>query len=689
MKPLHKILLVLACCAAVLWATGPAGRLVVVLPLLLFGPGYLLERALRPGPEYSDWLRPALWPALSLALVALLYAWATALGLALTPAVLGVLAAGCALGVLGWLWHDARALPADTPAPWHTWQPATWGLLAVLLLTLGTRFVQIQDLALPAWVDSVHHALLIRVAAESGQAPTTLRPYLPIDSLPYHWGYHVFPASLLQLTSMGLPETMLWSGQIFNALHVLTCAALAAHLWRRPLAGVVAGLVVGLISIMPAYYVSWGRYTQLTGLLLLPPLAVVWDTWLRRPSRHGLVCAAVLLAGLSIIHMRVLVFALALLAVLLVVWAVSAEPAALRARLLPALALSGGALALAFPWLWELAMQRLAPAIDNPETLAGNTGYNALNESLLWTSSNPLLIALALLAALWGLLRRARSVVIIIGWLVLLALLANPWLTSYLAPPMGMLLAGWGLAQRRPLVVLGGAALLLLNPWLVSLPYLWLITNDVVVISLYIPIGVLLGGGAHLLASRFAASFPAFPHWKPALRREGAIALALLALWGAWNVRSVINTKTVFAGASDVAAIEWAREHTPPDARFLINSTAWFNTVDRGSDGGWWLMPLAGRWTSTPPALYTYGPPEYVQHVHATTREIATLQPDQHDTLRYLIQREGITHIYLGTQDGTLTRAMFADSPLYEQVYDHNGVTIFAVQQQSAAPPAD
>jgi hypothetical protein len=657
-----------------------------MLLLLLFGPGYLLDRALRPGTEYSIWLRPALWPALSLSLVALLYAWATTLGLSLTPAVLGVLAAGCALGVLGWLWRDTRALPADAPPPWHAWQPATWALLAVLLLTLGTRFVQIQDLALPAWVDSVHHALLVRIAAESGQAPTTLRPYLPIDSLPYHWGYHVFPASLMQLSGLDLPETMLWSGQFFNALHVLACAALAAHFWRRPLAGVVAGLVVGLISIMPAYYVSWGRYTQLTGLLLLPPLAIVWDTWLRRPSRHGLVCAAVLLAGLSIIHMRVLFFALALLAVVFVVWAISAEPAALRARLLPALALGGGALALAFPWLWELAVQRLAPAVDNPETLAGNTGYNALNESLLWTRSNPLLIALALLAALWGLLRRARTVAILIGWLLLLALLANPWLASYLAPPVGMLLAGWGFAQRQPLVVLGGGVLLLLNPWLVSLPYLWLITNDVVVISLYMPISVLLGGGAHLLSSRLEASLP---RWQLPMRATGAAALILLALWGTWNMRNVLNTTTVFAGTPDVAAIEWVREHTPPDARFMINSTAWFSTVDRGSDGGWWLMPLAGRWTSTPPALYTYGPPEYVQHVHATTREISTLQPDQHETLRYLIQREGITHIYLGTQDGPLKRAMFADSAQYEQVYDHNGVTIFAIQQQSAAPPAE
>jgi hypothetical protein len=683
MKPFHNMLLVLICCAAILWIAGPAGRLVVVLPLLLFGPGYLLDRALRPAPMYSDWLRPALWPALSLSLVALLYAWATTLNLRLTPAVLGVFATGCALGILGWLWHDTRAAPSDAPPPWRAWQPATWGLLGVLLLTLGTRFVQIQHLVLPAWVDSVHHALLIRVAAESGQAPTMLRPYLPIDSLPYHWGYHVFAASLMQLTSLGIPETMLWSGQFFNTLHVLTCAALAAHFWRRPLAGVVAGLVVGLISIMPAYYVSWGRYTQLTGLLLLPPLAIIWDTWLRRPSRHGLVCAAVLLAGLSIIHMRVLVFALALLAVQFIVWAATTEPATLRARLLPALALAGGALALAFPWLWELAIARLAPAVENPDTLAGNAGYNALNEGLLWTRSNPLLIALALLAALWGLLRRARATAMMIGWLLLLALLANPWLTSYLAPAAGIMLAGWGIAQRRPLIALGGGVLLLLNPWLVSLPYLWLITNDVVIISLYIPISVLLGGSAYLLSSRLEASLP---RWHLQRRAAGAIALTLLALWGTWNMRAVINQTTVFAEAPDVAAIEWVRDNTPPDARFLINSTAWFVTVDRGSDGGWWLMPLAGRWTSMPPALYTYGPPEYVQHVHATTRAISTLQPDQHDALRSLIQREAITHIYLGTQHGPLKHSMFADNTLFEQVYNHNGVTIFAVRQQSAAP---
>src|SRR5262249_27555641 len=162
-----------------------------------------------------------------------------------------------------------------------TWSAA---LLAILALTLWTRFKQIEGLALPPWVDSVHHALMIRVAAEHGQVPYSLRPYLPVDQLPYHWGYHVFTAAIMQLSGLPLTQAMLWTGQALNTLQALVAGALAAHLWRRPLAGVVAALVVGLISIMPAYYLSWGRYTQLAGLLLLPPLAVAWRMGLRAPS---------------------------------------------------------------------------------------------------------------------------------------------------------------------------------------------------------------------------------------------------------------------------------------------------------------------------------------------------------------------------------------------------------------------
>src|SRR6187402_2348954 len=96
----HRVLVVVLVCAAFVWLSGPAGRLLVVLPLLLFGPGYLAERALAASDGASLAQRPAIWLGLSLSLIALLYQWATALGLSLTTPVLSFLAAACGLGVV-------------------------------------------------------------------------------------------------------------------------------------------------------------------------------------------------------------------------------------------------------------------------------------------------------------------------------------------------------------------------------------------------------------------------------------------------------------------------------------------------------------------------------------------------------------------------------------------------------------
>ena len=44
MRIQQRLVIVALCCAALAWISGPAGRLLIVLPLLLFGPGYLFER---------------------------------------------------------------------------------------------------------------------------------------------------------------------------------------------------------------------------------------------------------------------------------------------------------------------------------------------------------------------------------------------------------------------------------------------------------------------------------------------------------------------------------------------------------------------------------------------------------------------------------------------------------------------
>ena len=276
LTPARRLLLVALALAAVAWLVGPPSRMAVALIVLLLGPGYLLGVALLPPPREPLIVRLALYLGLSLSLIPLLYQWLTFAGLSL-PTPLLLIVTGlivCASTVL--LWRGARSARPQPPAPSSpSW--ANLALVAICGLTLWARFAEIENLALPAWVDSVHHALMVRVAAEQGRAPLSLLPYMPISGLPYHWGYHVVIGAVVQLSGLRVDRALLWSGQILNALHAPAVAALAMAFWRRPLAGVVAALVVGLISYMPAYYVSWGRYTQLTGLLILPALAIAWQ----------------------------------------------------------------------------------------------------------------------------------------------------------------------------------------------------------------------------------------------------------------------------------------------------------------------------------------------------------------------------------------------------------------------------
>lgn len=664
-------LLVAAALVAAAALLSPAGRLAAAMALVLLAPGYLLERAL-PGPRPPMVARTSLWVALSLSVVALVYQWCWAAGLAIGDLALWPVAGALAAGALAAAWRDLGALappPAGREAAW-------FGALTVAIAaaTLALRLADAEGLALPPWVDSVHHALMVRIAAETGAAPASLEPFMPVSGLPYHWGYHVLIATVLRLAGGELPETLLITGQILSALHAPAAAGLAVAMWRRPAAGPVAALVAGLVSLMPAYYLSWGRYTQLAGLLMLPGLAVAWQQGLAGRGRGWWAAAALVLAGLSLVHFRVLIFGAALLAALSLVWAAGEAWPAVRERLVAAVAAGAGAAALTAPWLALLAGRALLPAVADGG-LAGGGSYNALNPDLLWVAPNRLLVALALAAALAGLARRAGAAAALVLWVGLMALLANPWLLTYLLAAAGLALLAGGLLRRSLAPALAGAALMLIAR-LGPPPYLWLITNDVFVISLFLPLAALIGGGAALLYGRLAAR----PTLARALLPSWAVALALAGLWGAAAMRDdVLNEGTVLATRADRAAIAWAASSTPPDARFLVNAAPWLPTARRGADGGWWLLPLAGRWTTAPPVLYVYGDPEYVAHVNAVADTLIGYRPGGEQAVLDLIAAEGITHIYLVAGKGPLQAELFAGRPGFTQVYAQDGVTIFAV----------
>lgn len=619
----------------------PASRLPVALVVLLVCPGYLLERRLLGGALLPPLTRPALWLGLSISAVALLYQWVTAAGLALTPAALGLLAA---LVLAGAALECGRGGSAPRPSG----QDALVGaaLLVVVGLTLWTRFAHIQGMAAPAWVDSLHHALLIRVAVERGQAPYGLVPYLPIDGLAYHSGYHVFVAAALRLAGLGaafeplaLPEAMLLSGQALNGLVALAWGGAAAYLWRRPGAAVWAALVVGLASIMPAFYVSWGRYTLVAGVLVLPGALVAAHLALGRGGRGAVAVAAVLLAGLSLIHFVALWLAL--------LWCGAAGAVALarggavRGVAGRLAALGGASLALAGPWLALLAGQARPAAGSSAVNVAGNAWYNAMPEGLLWAGNNRLLVALAGAVALLAVWRRRHMAATLLIWWALAALAANPVL--------------------------------------VGLPYLSFFTNEFLAITLFAPLCLLIAGGVTVLEDLVRAT--ALPRGSSRRYEAAQVAAALLlAVWLAAGFQSVVRPDTLLATAADLRAIAWAARETPPDARFVVNTAGWLGDVDRGADGGWWLLPLAGRQVSTPPVVFNYGPEAYVRRVKDETSWLRGGAGAGPEALAVFMRERGFTHVFATARGASVDVARLRESPLFDELHRDDDVSIFRLR---------
>lgn len=166
------------------------------------------------------------------------------------------------------------------PGRLHQWLSVS----GLLLLATAWRFYQVRHLVLPAWVDAVHHTLLVRILLEQQWLPTTWAPYLPHTPFYYHFGFHATAAMLAAttgLTGLGLGKAVLITGQLWQVLLVLAIYLLARALFGDHEPAFVAALLVTFVAEMPAFYVSWGRYPLLAGatLLILAMTAATAQRW--------------------------------------------------------------------------------------------------------------------------------------------------------------------------------------------------------------------------------------------------------------------------------------------------------------------------------------------------------------------------------------------------------------------------
>ncbi|MFM2309983.1 MAG: hypothetical protein RLY87_2105 [Chloroflexota bacterium] len=608
----RTILFVVLCMAASLWVAGGLARWGVVFGCCAIVPGWWVQ-------EWTGSRVPLVVRAWAgFAIIAVSYLWAAWLDAAIPVWVWQfMLVSGTGLLLSRW-W--GRMHDVEVPVP------TAIGGVAVgtgILALFASRITQIDGLVLPPWVDAVHHALLVRVAVESGHAPWSLEPYLPVTALTYHSGFHSVMAVLMQLSAIPMrdvAEYLRISGQIWGVCAVLTLVAIVWQWWRSwPVCyGVL--VVVGIVSIMPAYYLSWGRYTLLAGMTVLP--AALWTLramWYPTALRPHWIWVTTVLVLLAVTHMVVFVIALLWGCALVLVYGFPeryvAKPFVVS-------------LIATLPWWLFVAAHTQARAGATAMHLIGNVSHNGVVLGLIWALNNRWLVPALVLGLSLAVWRRSRLGVAVLVWVTLCALVANP-------PVLG-------------------------------LPYLSFFTNETIAAGLYVPIGLATAWILLLLARRL-------PEW--------VLVVVLFAIGiGAYpGIATVVQDTTIIATADDRAVLEWAVDNLPADATVMTNAAGWMWGVDRGADGGWWLLPMAGIAVTTPPVLYTYGAPDDVADIAATTGELRTADGSLAFVERFVAAHREVNYIYASERGAAAKPSVLDTSRQFELRFRSGDVAIYAV----------
>jgi hypothetical protein len=632
--------------------------------LVRFAPGLLAMGALlgvpglagalfilRRGPhEPMVWLGAMLTAGLAFWPLAVL--WTTTGGLRLTPAVAWALVAALAATATMVLVTQRRPLKSYL----KPLDPSQITAMVVILLAIALRLVQSRDLLVPAWVDSVHHTTITTLIAESGTIPLSGEPYVSITNLHYHFGFHADAAVLSLLSGMPPAQSVLLLGQVLSGLAGLPLYALTLALagkrgqpqpvWRW--AGAIAVAVPSFLTYMPAFYASWGRYTQLAGLVMLPGIvALSLHLAEARTQRAPVVVLGLLVGGMALTHYRVLAY-YALLWVVLVAWGIArglkrhtlAEMARIPLR---GLWLALIAVLVIAPWAIRFAQVVLLPFDAVYGSWAAPDGA-----STSWPS---------------GLMR--------VGYTEHLLLLAGiGWLYS--------------LASRHWRLALFGTWALLCalasQPHWLGLPSTWFVHGTSAAISYWLPAGVFVGQVAATLILRPIGLLSGLRARRYALHiAQLGMAGALIASATAalWTQADCVNADTVLVTDTDRPAIAWVRQNLPPDSLILVNTAPWQVALPMGSDAGWWLPYLAERRVTYPPVLFVQGEETYRASVRALAELVQHTEDLTSSGFIQHLEETGVTHVFVGTRGGPLTADRLR-GPHYVELFRYGPTRVYA-----------
>jgi hypothetical protein len=615
---------------------GSASVMLSVL-LVLFAPGLMLWCGMRVTWRYAVSLL-GMWFGLSLTIVPIAFAWAGVLGVSLSASrIYAVL--GC-IAIVLLASHRPHTVQRQRISIADVWSNAA--LVLVLMTILFLRYADAADLIVPSWVDSVHHTAIAELMVENGSIPNSYQPYADVSPFYYHFGFHAMVALFSWLSGMRIEWATLAMGQALNLLASASVYVLASEWLRSRSAGLVALLITGIVSIMPAYYVSWGRYTQLAGLVVLPIALLAFMRSMHSDSRAKQLVAAILIGGIALLHYRVALF-MATFMLAYFIWRVLARLHHRQSALIVCkriLVLAVMSVVIIAPWLWHILNSIIWTLLQHPDLASGTDVYNTVPWTLVWGQHNSIIIQLALLGIVLGIRRHRAQVGVLVLWIVITAVVIN-------------------------------LSLLGIKPT-------WIVTNESMVISMYLPLSLLVAIAVasinDILRTRVSLNNVRLVWW---------LVLPILIVTVAMAARdqfALNNPETILVLSDDLPAMEWIRQNLSVDALILVNDRFWQGQTYVGTDGGYWIPNLTGRRTTMPIAFYTNGDQGYWQHVNDLAIRIDA-GPDPTDkTFLEALRQRGVTHVYIGAKGGPLPLAKFIQSEHYGEIYGQGTVHIFEVR---------
>jgi len=520
-------------------------------------------------------------------------------------------------------------------------------LFVAIVLIFLTRFLLIRTMIAPAWGDSVHHTLIVQLIQENGGLFDSWQPYAPLESMTYHFGFHAATATFAWLTGLSAASAVLWIGQIFNGLAVLALFSLVCRLTGSRWAGLVSLIIVGFIFPFPGYFVNWGRYTQLTGQIILPVLILLFDSlWAgdEKPEIGIYALVTILFSGLILCHYRAALLA-AIAALIWGIWNLWQLRKKLFIWLGRILSLGGSALAtslLVLPWLLQFRHSRVFSLYSTEKAFRRSYDLWVWNNTSFYFSD--WFLILGCLAVILAFIFRPRLALPVAGWCLLSFFNTNFFL--------------FGIQG-----------------------FTWL-NNAFLLFAIYIPLGIFLGWATGFLMEEMAKK-----RWGTAL----GIFLVLFFLgWGTIKQMRIVDPFFQMVTTPDIEAFEWIEKEIPEEAVFLVNGfQPPDHTIVVGSDAGWWLPYYTRRTSKILPALYKAEKVDPVFDVGGLNQLIQEITASSGDpkTLRSVLCSHGISHIFLGQKRGVvgydvrelIPEEWLSQSPDFTLVYQKDRAQVWRI----------